>query len=270
MKESIKIYTFYYKETTIPVEDRLYRPVMAGNVLRPNLTGMTGDDTGSSISEKNRRYSELTGIYWVWKNTRQDITGSCHYRRYFTAKGEPFDLKIKRWAGFFAGLYRKRYGLIYTNNFNRFGKRVLNSTETEAILREYDAILPQKRKLNHTVEKHYERYHNKTDLKVIEAVIADKYPAYLPAFREVLHGKRLYANNMFVLPDAHFSRFMEWWFSILFEVERRLTLENYQGYQQRIMGFIGERLLTVWFCHEKLRVKELPVIYFKRIKGKDK
>ena len=29
---------------------------------------MIGDDTGDNISDKNREYCELTGIYWIWKN----------------------------------------------------------------------------------------------------------------------------------------------------------------------------------------------------------
>lgn len=29
---------------------------------------MIGDDTGDNISDKNREYCELTGIYWTWKN----------------------------------------------------------------------------------------------------------------------------------------------------------------------------------------------------------
>ena len=115
--KSICIYSFYYKPTVIPVENELYRPVMVGNAIGPGQHGMQGDDTGVSISEKNRYYSELTGIYWVWQNTSHDITGCCHYRRYFKADdNEPVDYKIKRCLYYLAGLWKKRYGLIYTSN----------------------------------------------------------------------------------------------------------------------------------------------------------
>ena len=81
-----------------------------------------------------------------------------------------------------------------------------------------------------------------------------------------MKGKRLYANNMFILPAEIFNEFMEWWFSIIFAFEKRANMNEYTGYQQRIIGFIAERLLTTWFYNQNLNIKELPVIYFKKIK----
>jgi len=239
---------------------------MAGNAHYQSRLNIQGDDEGDSISEKNSSFSELTGIYWAWKNTKQEITGSCHYRRYFTAQPEPWDLRIKRSFYYLGGLYKKRYGLIYTNNVNRFTGRILTGSEIQAIFKNYDAILPQKRKLKYSVETHFSRYHDSKDLHLLEKIIGSNYPDYLPAFNKVMKSKRLYANNMFILPETHYQQFMAWWFSVLFEFEKQIKPEVHRGYQQRIIGFIAERLLTVWFCHKELKVKELPVIYFKRLK----
>ena len=96
---------------------------------------------------------------------------------------------------------------------------------------------------------------------------AEKYPEYLPAFEAVLQGNRLYANNMFILKREQYQKFMPWWFGMMFEFERRIDLENYTGYQKRILGFIAERLLTVWFKKEQLNCKELQLIYFKKFKN---
>ncbi len=264
---NIRIYSFYYKETVVPVENDLYVPVMVGNALSTVQPKMKGDDTGESISEKNKHFSELTGIYWVWKNTKQDITGCCHYRRYFNAdEEEPFDLKVKRAFYYLLGLHKKRYGLIYTSNLRRFSRKILREDKISEVLGTYDVILPQKRKLKYTVEEHYRRYHNSEDMKTIANILGENYPGFIPAFNKMLKGKSLYANNMFILPSPRFERFMEWWFSVLFEFEKREDLNSYQGYQQRIIGFIAERLLTTWFIHENLKIKELPVIYFKKIK----
>lgn len=41
------------------------------------------DDVGDNISKLNSYYNELTGLYWVWKNTDKEYTGICHYRRRF-------------------------------------------------------------------------------------------------------------------------------------------------------------------------------------------
>src|SRR5690554_3932221 len=192
-QNSIRIYSFYYKPTVVPVDDNLYKPIMVGNALMPALVEMTGDDSGRSISEKNRYYSELTGIYWVWKNTRQDITGACHYRRYFhESDTEPFDLRIKRFLYWPVGLWKKRYGLIYTSNIRRFRNRILHEDQIMKILQDYDGILPQKRKLRYTVEEHYRRYHNSTDLGIISQVLCKKYPAWTDAYNKMLNGYELY------------------------------------------------------------------------------
>ncbi len=90
------IYAFYYKPVKVIISDNLYFPVWAGKNNKPEINGLTGDDTGDNISEKNKYYSELTGIYWVWKNTQSDIVGTCHYRRYFTNVHEPLYYRLKR------------------------------------------------------------------------------------------------------------------------------------------------------------------------------
>lgn len=264
----IKIFSFYYKNGLVLKTDQIYQPVMAGNAILSGNKIIPGDDTGENISVKNLYYSELTGIYWVWKNTRQDITGTCHYRRFFTAQSEPFLYRLKRLLYFPARLYKKRFGLIYTENTSLFVPRILNQLEIYALLNQYDAILPQARKLKYTVETHYCRYHDIADLNLLGSIISEKYPEFINAFNAVLKRKRLYANNMFIMKDEHFQEFMNWWFDVLFEFERRIDLNNYTEYQKRILGFMAERLLNVWFQKKQLNCVELPVIYFKRFKFK--
>jgi len=262
----IKVYVFYYKNGSIANTDQIYQPVMAGNILLPRNKTITGDDSGENISIKNPYFSELTGIYWIWKNTQQGITGACHYRRFFTAKPEPLLYKLKRLFYFPAGLYKKRFGLIYTKNAKLFTPKIINEQEIKELLNRHDAILPQARKLKYTVENHFRRYHDINDLKLLETILAEKYPDYLDAFHDTLKGKRLYANNMFIMKDIHFQEFMSWWFDVLFEFERRIDLNNYTDYQKRILGFMAERLLTIWFRKKQLNCIELPVIYFKWFK----
>lgn len=264
--QEIKIFSFHYKPGPVVTKDSIYIPVFSGKNGSYESCPIIGDDTGENISSKNKYYSELTGIYWVWKNQQADIVGSCHYRRFFTLKKEPLSYQIKRLLYYPARLYRKRFGLIYTSNVKLFERNILNRSEILEILESYDAILPQRRKFRYSVKEHYRRYHELRELDLIEEILREKCPEYLPAFESVMNGKRLYANNMFILRKKEYNRLMEWWFGMLFEFEKRINKADYKGYQQRIMGFMAERLLTIWVYHQNLKVKELQVIYFKNLK----
>jgi hypothetical protein len=262
-----KIYVLFYKNGTIVKSDALYEPLMAGNSLISGEKLMRGDNSDDNISVKNRFYSELTAIYWIWKNTNQEIVGTCHYRRFFTTQPEPILYKIKRLLYYPVGIYRKRIGLIYTNNVNFWRNRILNESELTALMANYDAILPVARCLKYTVRTHYQRYHNEKDLILLESIIKEKYPEYLHSLNQTLDDKKLYANNMFILKNKHFQELMKWLFDILFEFEVKSNMEQYTGYQKRVLGFISERLITVWFRKMNLKYVELPVIYFNDLKS---
>lgn len=266
MTIDLKLFVFHYKPKAKNFNLPNYVHIWAGKNNSGINTELLGDDTGNNISEKNKYYSELTGIYWVWKNEKADIIGSCHYRRFFTNKKEPLSYRIKRLIYYLAGLHKKRHGLIYTNNVGLFEQAILTKAEILELLESYDAILPQRRKFRYSVKEHFRRYHDSRDLDLIAEILNQKHPEYLPAFESVMSGNRLYANNMFILRNPDYERFMDWWFEMLFEFESRINKDDYMEYQQRIMGFIAERLLTIWVYHQNLRIKELPVIYFKKLK----
>ena len=263
-----KIYVFHYKNGEPFPDIPGYIHILAGKETYPQKSNLTGDNTGENISNKNQYYSELTGMYWIYKNQSSDIIGTCHYRRFFTAKGEPLLYKLKRLLYYFVGLNISRHGLIYTSNPEYWGNRILTCGEAELYLCEFDAIMPIKRKLRKTVESHFNKYHDATDLSLLRIIIHEKAPVYSSSFESTLQQKRLYANNMMVMKRQNFEALCDWLFMLLFEFEKRVNLTNYTDYQQRIFGFISERLITTWINHHQLKVKELPLIYFKHLKKK--
>lgn len=75
-----------HKAYRMPI-DGVYMPLQVGRALHPNVDlGMTCDNTGDNISQLNAQYSELTGLYWMWKNCDADYQGLVHYRRHFAKK----------------------------------------------------------------------------------------------------------------------------------------------------------------------------------------
>lgn len=262
-----KLYIMYYKMGTVLELDSLYQPLFCGGVPEAKSLGYLTDDSGESISEKNSSYSELTGIYWMWKNTAHSITGACHYRRYFTCMEEPW---YHWWKNLIKHPFHKhppKSPLIYTTHVRKYLPHILTKQQLETIFEEYEGVLPEPRRFKYSVRAHYRKYHDIRDLDILQQLITEKCPDYLSAYHQVMEGNSLYANNMFILKEPHYQAFMEWWFEMLFEYERQIDLKNYTEYQQRILGFIAERLLTVWFKKNALHIKELQLIYFKKFKN---
>lgn len=71
----IRIFVSCHKAFPVPEGGLLY-PIHVGAALadRP-LDGYIRDDSGENISRLNRRYCELTGQYWAWKNEDAEYYG---------------------------------------------------------------------------------------------------------------------------------------------------------------------------------------------------
>jgi hypothetical protein len=156
---------------------------------------------------------------------------------------------------------------MYTNHVKKYTPWILTEAHARDLLDQHDVILPRARRFRYSIQTHYHKYHSKADLELIEKILKEKFPEYLESWHRVLAGNVLYANNMFILKDDLYDAFMSWWFEMLFAFEKEANLESYEGYQRRILGFVAERLLTLWMLHQQLKIKELTLIYFKKFKN---
>ena len=76
------IYIVTHKDFNNPVNQKGYLPLQVGTDINGVINeDWETDNTGDNISSKNLSYNELTGLYWIWKNSKEDIVGLCHYRR---------------------------------------------------------------------------------------------------------------------------------------------------------------------------------------------
>ena len=82
-KNKLKIAVATHKKFQMPTQAG-YSPLHVGKSRHTQkLSEYVGDDTGDNISDKNPFFCELTGLYWLWKNTDSEYVGMVHYRRYF-------------------------------------------------------------------------------------------------------------------------------------------------------------------------------------------
>lgn len=217
----IKIFTMTHKKFQEP-EDKIYVPLHVGRASAGDL-GYQGDDTGDSISRWNNFYGELTGVYWVWKNEQEaDVVGICHYRRFFL-NGQ---------------------------------RRLMNQREYEEILKDYDIIVSNEVQADTNYLDYFGEAHNARDLLTVGEVMAEKYPEYAPYFQSAMEGNTYYYGNLMVTSRQLFASYAEWLFDILFEVEKRIDVETYDLYNQRVFGFLSEQMVKIWAEKNGLKIYE--------------
>ncbi len=235
----IRIAVVTHKEYELP-EDPLYLPVWAGASLNSIIpAGYLRDDSGDNISARNGLYSELTALYWLWKNYDDicpgaEAAGICHYRRYFAAG------------------YDKKAG-------------ILRASDAEHLIKPGEIVLPKAR--NYVIESNYSQYahaHHAADLLVTRDVIGERHPDYLSPFDRRMALRRGHRFNMFIMPRAALDGYCSWLFDILFELEGRLDTSGYEGRDRRVLGLISERLLDVWLDANGASYTELPYIMTER------
>lgn len=234
--QKLTVLVITHKDYEFP-HSACYRPLFVGGEIAIGLKNEVfyRDNSGINIAEKNSSFCELTGLYWAWKNgvfENNQYIGLVHYRRYFAGKA----------------LYLKK-------------KQIASESELLTILEKYDVILPRKR--NYFIESiyaHYQHAHHIKDLDLTRGVITELQPEYLESFDTVMQGRKLHLYNMFVMPSEKASEYCHWLFSILFELEKRVDVTQYDNYQKRVFGFIAERLFNVWILYNQLNVKYLPVV----------
>lgn len=206
-----------------------YLPIHVGAKDSRLDLGITRDDTGTNISEKNKNYCELTGVYWAWKNLEADTVGLAHYRRIFTE-----------------------------SQFFPFNTTPISASKLNALLADHDVLVPKKR--HYWVETNYSHYahaHNLEPLEVMRDVIAEFHPTYLPALETVFARRSAHMFNMFIMKRRQFDAYCAFMFDVLGHVEERIDISDFDPVEQRVFGFLSELLVDTWLETEKPRFKEI-------------
>lgn len=227
---NIEVFVATHKKFDMPTNDSIYKPILGGSKLNPqSKLEYLSDAIGENISEKKMWYNELTSLFWAWKNSTADIKGLCHYRRFF-----------------------------FDSYFSVNKKHILTRKQIIEDLESHDIILPVPYRYSESTVKEAFSISGKADnftLLVAEKVIKDMYPDYAEAFDNVMKRNEISLCNSFIARRKIFDTYAQWLFSILFQCEPLLDLENREGQRQRIMGFLGERLLDVWVEKNQLRIR---------------
>lgn len=221
-KNDVEIFVVMHKSVNLEKMklDKIYKRLLVGQNSTDEKDILI-DSTKDNISEKNKFYCELTGLYWIWKNIKCEYIGLCHYRRFF----------------------KKNNSYLTKNDI----LKILNNKKK-------DIILPPKWYTILTVDEVYKKSHIASDLERCRQVIEEIYPEYLESFDKIMKGHSVHTLNMFVAKKELIDKYCEWLFTILSNVEKRIELGLRNDYQKRVFGFLAERLFNVWIEKNNLEV----------------
>ncbi|WML37747.1 glycosyltransferase [Clostridium sp. OS1-26] len=120
-------------------------------------------------------------------------------------------------------------------------------TEAEKILHPRDWVSPA------TLEEHYKFAHYPEDFDILKEAMEKLYPSYKDVVKDVSNGNYGHFCNMFVMSRKTFFEYAEWLFNILFYVEDKLDFSTgkYKNEQKRVLGFLGERLLSYFVEYQR-------------------
>lgn len=223
--DMVRIFVMTHKAFDVP-DDEMYIPLHVGHAGADCDFGYAGDDTGDNISELNRYYAELSGVYWVWKNFHAaDFVGICHYRRFLTDES----------------------GYAFTER------------EYERILKQYDIITTKQLVLPNSYSYGFSAHHGERALCETANVIRERHPEFYDTYVTLLEGNKTYFGNMLVAKRELYGEYCAWLFDILFTLQGRIDLRFADDYHRRVFGFISEFLLYVWVTVRKLSAYECRV-----------
>lgn len=216
-----------------------------------------GKEIGINISNKNSSYSELTGLYWFWKN-HQNINKECthiginHYRRYF-AIDKSRSLKNT-----------------FTLPEDKISKYSFDEKQLQKLLVNNDGIVAKKIHFPYSLATQYCNNHYSDDYILLKDTVKKYSPEYYDEFVNTMEfSNKLIPYNMFILKKEIVFDYCKWIFFLLETIENKKKLDSYSSYQKRIYGFYSERLLNVFINKHKLKVKEIPIYQYINNEKKD-
>ena len=220
----MKIYVASHKKFDNIMSDELYTPLFVGAYKTDNHYGYLRDNVGDNISHKNNQYSEITGLYWIWKHATEDIVGLCHYRRYFSKS------LLK-------------------------SKEIIDRADVLSSLENHDIILHERRQYISNQDS-FEKLVGVDFFEKSRNIFMQIHPKYLETFDKVFDSKIAYGCSCFVTSKEILDDYCEWLFAYLTALEDEL-----EGDKERIIGYYAEVLLSVYVLHNNLKVNEHPFYY---------
>lgn len=197
-------------------------PIQVGAALCKERIADINDCDGIGISEKNTNYSELTGLYWIWKN-KLCLENQKDIFQYY-------------------GLFQYRRTLALSED------DILRLADNEV-----DVVLPYPMPYEPDIEEHHKRYISDEDWQSVLAALGELQPEYVKAFQQIFRQQYLYNYNILVARKNVLLDYCKWLFPILERIEQ-ISVPKGNERADRYIGYIGESLSTLYFMYNRKKL----------------
>jgi hypothetical protein len=277
-KQVIKILIAAHKKAELP-QNALFLPVEGGAALHAQHPGYQRDDERENISEKNPFYSELSVIYWGWKNVEADYCGLMHYRRYLSFSDKRYPVsrdgrKMILLPAVSQSIYAE-YGLTDEEKM----RQIIEANDIiVAESQNVGQIMTPHHTRRHTVHGHYEDHENvitkMSDINLTLEIAKKKFPKVAKSIDDYMAQKWYLGYNMFILKKPLYDDLCAFMFDTLFEVEKQINIQNYGQQMARVYGYLAEILSSIYIYHLRktqpdLKVAEKQMIFIKNADSND-
>ncbi len=96
-------------------------------------------------------------------------------------------------------------------------------------------------------------------------IIEEKYPEYLAEFDKLHKRTSAHMFNMFIMKKEKLDKYCVWLFDVLFELEKRIDISQYNSFHARFFGRVSELLLDVWINTNNFSYKEVKVMNMQNV-----
>ena len=226
-------------------ENELYQPIQVGS--QPKFLSMTDHDQEPNWAAWNPIMAENTANLYIAKYEAQkyDYVGTFQYRRHL-------------------------------------GFRPENEEEVEEMFKKYDIVASYPLRMTNSVEEQYKRCHSRIDLDIIGDILPTEQKDMWERTRK---GNILFYSNGFLMRSEDYVEYYKWLEAVFTAYLRergintpeealkvfgsdikRHDRKNTRGfrYQSQVLGFISERLYTMWVMN-KYETDRVAIFPYKKM-----
>lgn len=183
------------------------------------------DDCEDNISDRNRRYSEATAMYWIYKHLDTPYVGISHYRRRLKISDEQY---------------------------------------CELMDQNVDIITSIPIEVPGSIEDHYRSFHYGADWELFLKILASTNKEYSDFAINCFREKLFHPCNIYVFKSGLYKEFGDMAFPICDEFYKRSHPKT-NVFQHRDVGYIMERLSHLFIMYNKYlekQIVEVPLIEY--------